>query len=77
MKIKLTKKRNSVSVRFSAESSQEGVDLKDLVMAAADAPSEELLSKSIEGLERLGYRGGITKETRNTREFILTKKEEA
>jgi hypothetical protein len=71
MKIKLTKKRNSMSVRFSAEGDREGVDLKNIVMAAGKKPVKPFMEASIAELERRGYRGGVTKETRNTREFTL------
>jgi hypothetical protein len=70
MKIKLTKKRNSTTVRFSADD-HEGVDLKDVILSTADENPNELITGAIEKLGRLGYEGGLTKETRNTREFTL------
>ena len=71
MKIKLTKKRNSLSVRFSAQGDQEGIDLKEIVMAVGKKPVQPFMDAAIAKLERLGYRGGVTKQTRNTREFTL------
>jgi hypothetical protein len=71
MKIKLTKKRNSVSVRFTAENDTEGVDLKDIVLAAGSKRPNDFLTASTEELGKRGYTGGVTKETRNTKEFTL------
>jgi hypothetical protein len=71
MKIKLTKKRNSMSVRFSADGDREGIDLKDIVLAAGKAHPNDLLAASIDELQRRGYTSALTKETRNTREFTL------
>jgi hypothetical protein len=71
VKIKLSKKRNSMSVRFTAQSDQEGIDLKDIILAAGKKRPERLLTSSIAELGRRGYSGGITRETRNTREFTL------
>ncbi len=80
MKIKLTKKRNSVSVRFSAQGDKEGVDLAEIVMAAGKKParsshfgesSGDFMATAIKELERRGYKGGVTKESRNSREFTV------
>ncbi len=69
MKIKLTKKKNSLSLRFAAESGAEGIDLKDIVLAAAKKKKGLTAEGAIAEFKARGYSGGITKETRNTKEF--------
>ena len=69
MKIKLTKKRGSISLKFRAETYTEGIDLKEIVLASA---KESRINNLIDGFKARGYTGTISKETRNTKEFTLS-----
>ena len=71
MKIKLTKKKGSVSVKFSAETDVEGIDLKDIVLATGKKGFS--VDNTIAEFGARGYKGGLTKETRNTKEFTVNR----
>jgi len=76
MKIRLSKKKNSVSLRISAQSDDEAVDLKDAVLAMGEKEASwDSCVKAAELLAERGYTGEVTKETRNTKEFTLSKPE--
>ena len=71
MKIRITKKKGSVTLRFEAGGGSEGVDLKDIILGAAKkglsiaSITDELLAR--------GYTGVPTKDTPNVKEFKLAK----
>jgi hypothetical protein len=68
MKIRLRKSKNSVSLKIEAGKGDEGLDLKEAVLAMATSGDfDALFSK----LETLGYRGDLTRETRNIKEFTV------
>ena len=75
MKIRLTKKRNSVSLRFSAQSDTEGVDLKDIVLALAKKKNGTSIDGAMKEFKARGYTGTLTKETPKTKEFTLSRSE--
>ena len=71
MKIKLTKKRNSISVQFRAQGGSEGVDLKEMVLSMAKG--NDSVAGLVQELGDKGYRGGLTKETEDVKEFTVSK----
>jgi hypothetical protein len=73
VKIRLTKKRNSVLLRFSAESDTEGVELKDIVLALAKNGIS--IDGAVKEFKARGYTATLTKETPNTKEFTLSRSE--
>ena len=76
MKIRLSKKGDSVTIRFSAKArGNEGVDLKDALLATGMTAGGDAIEKLVEMLADRGYRSELTKETKNTKEFTLSKTE--
>jgi hypothetical protein len=77
MKIRLTKNKKSLSVRFSAENDTEGVDLKDVVLGMAKGANAGMMTRAIEDLGKRGYTGDLTKETASTKQFTVRKAKKA
>lgn len=78
MKIRLVQKGKSLTLSIKASNSgDEGVDLKEAVIAmglkAAEQQPVKAITDLVETLAKLGYSGALTKETRNTKEFTITK----
>jgi hypothetical protein len=80
MQIRLVKKRIgttlTATLTFKAYSDEEAADLRKVVLALRHAGNIEALTEVtevIEDLGKLGYAGELLKETRNTKEFQLSK----
>jgi hypothetical protein len=58
IKIRVTKRKGSVSVRFSARSRGEGVDLKDAVLRMGMPSTAGGITGMVEVLAERGYRAG-------------------
>lgn len=72
MKIRLTQRKGSVGMRITAQSDNEAVDLKDMVMSLG-TPTDTLGAvKVAEFLASRNYRGARTKQTAKTQEFTVS-----
>ena len=73
MKIKLVKKKRSMTVSFRAQNGAEGVDLKDVVMAMAKSSPTLLVTDAIDELGKRGYAGDLVKESPNVKDYVIKK----
>jgi hypothetical protein len=74
MKIRITKRKGSVSIRFSAgRAGHEGVDLKDAVLKMGLPQETDSIVRIAETLAEKGYHGVLTKDTPNVKEFEVSK----
>jgi hypothetical protein len=69
VKLTLTKKRGSISLRFKAETGIEGVDLKNIVLGAAK--NGLTIDTTVDEFRQRGYSARITKDTPTKKEFTL------
>lgn len=79
MKIKISKRKNGATVSIKAASKgTEGVDLKDAVLGCVgkgNADAAGALVGIVKVLGQRGYRGGITKRTRNTETYEVSRQD--
>jgi hypothetical protein len=77
MKIRVSKRGRTVSVRFTAEKGgRDGADLMDALLEGAKSKSTDIVHSLLDGLQKRGYEGTITKQSPNAAEFAVSKPED-
>lgn len=76
MKIKVMKRKASISVSFQVEDDKEGVDLKNVLLGSfPDGVTAHNMVGLIELLGQMGYKAESTKSTKTVNTFKVKKRD--